>query len=234
MKNKPQTKVNFIYVLARPFGGKDSLANALIDKYPEAAKISPGELLRDRPLLESVFPRDKAEMIENMSNEGKRVPDDDVRLLVVGRIKQEVAAGKTAIIFAGIPRNERQYKMLRAFKKEQEISEGWDIKDAYVHIGISERKANKRIANRIKEEGRADDKDAEVIHRRHQVFNECNIPLLRRTYLKQIFLQERIFYINGSLPKDEVFRRAEASLRPYLPQKIRTHEGQIRHPRKER
>lgn len=111
------------------------------------------------------------------------------------------AKGDEKILFDGIPRDEQQ---MHGFNDIMQ-SLGRDF--SCLHLTINEEEAVSRIAQRAKEQGRADDASEEFIRRRMSIFHEKTEPVIRAYEA-----QGKVTEVNGEGTMDEVYERIQKAL----------------------
>lgn len=222
--NKP--KVTVVSFIGRPFAGKDFQADRLVRRYPGVDSITTGGLLRNEQLLaDSGYTPEQIRSISEKRNTGKIVDDSVVENLVHEAILQSAQKGNTLIILSGHPRNTAQLKDMQEWEKEQREKGELDITPVYIAFSIREKEANKRVAQRLAQEGRADDASMDSIRRRHRVYRRNVWPMFGVLELKRLFQKgEKLHMIDAALSKEDVAKQVDGILAPFLP----PIEGQVR------
>ncbi len=108
-------------------------------------------------------------------NAGNLVPHEIIMRVVKEAISKRPK--RQRILFDGIPRDLDQMKDFDAIMREA----GREFH--CIHFLLDDAEAEKRILGRAKAEGRADDADTAVIHRRMQTFKNKTMPVIQ-TYEK--------------------------------------------------
>jgi adenylate kinase len=109
--------------------------------------------------------------------------------------------GSQKILFDGVPRDVFQ---MRAF---EELMRDLHREFQCMQLTVNEEAAIKRIVNRAKEQGRADDANEEFIRRRIGLFHEKTMPVIDM-YRKD----GKLIEVNGEGSVDEVFARLKGAL----------------------
>lgn len=123
-------------------------------------------------------------------------------IMEVVRTFVESGEENASILFDGIPRDPDQ---MHAF---DDLMAKAGRTFTGVHIGVNEEEALKRIVQRAKEQGRADDASEEFIRRRMTLFHEKTEPVIES--YKQ---RGKLIEIDGAGSVDEVYGRIETALR---------------------
>lgn len=154
-----------IILFGPPGSGKGTQAKNLVDKYG-LLHISTGDLFRyemgnDTPLgLEA----------KSYMKKGELVPDS----ITIGMLKNKVNTHPDVqgYIFDGFPRNIAQAEALDKFLAEKD-----QIVDLLLSLDVDDTEIVKRILNRGKTSGRADDNDESIIRNRIAVYNSETSPV---------------------------------------------------------
>ena len=154
-----------IVLFGPPGSGKGTQAAKLVEKY-DLLHISTGDLFRyemgnDTPL--------GLKAKEYMSK-GQLVPDE----VTIGMLKNKVNANPNVkgFIFDGFPRTVPQAEALDKFltEKKEEIT-------LLVALDVDDEELVKRLLNRGKTSGRADDNDESIIRNRIEVYKSETSPV---------------------------------------------------------
>ncbi|MEL6865247.1 MAG: adenylate kinase [Bacteroidota bacterium] len=148
-----------------PGSGKGTQAAKLVEKY-ELLHISTGDLFRyemgnNTPLgLEA----------KSYIAKGELVPDE----VTIGMLKNKVNANPdvAGYIFDGFPRTIAQCKALDLFLEEKGTSVS-----GLLALDVDDEEIVKRLLNRGKTSGRADDNDESIIRNRIEVYNQETAPV---------------------------------------------------------
>ena len=179
-----------IVLLGAPGSGKGTQGERLAAHY-KIPKLSTGDALRAAVKAGTPLGLQAAPLM----SAGKLVPDELVYGIVEERLKQPDTA--RGFILDGFPRNVAQAKVLDSMlerAKQPPMSRA-------VHLHVADEEIVRRLLDRAKKEGRADDKE-DVIRHRIEVYNAETKPLLN-FYAHQHKLVDVVGI--GSL--DEIFDR---------------------------
>ncbi|MBK6666679.1 MAG: adenylate kinase [Saprospiraceae bacterium] len=178
-----------------PGSGKGTQAENLIEKYG-ILHISTGDLFRyemgnNTPL--------GIKAKEYMAK-GELVPDE----VTIGMLKNKVDANPdvSGIIFDGFPRTIPQAEALDAFLQEKNTEV-----TALVALDVPDEELVKRLLNRGKSSGRADDNDEEIIRNRISIYKSETAQVF--DYYAQNGKSKLIPYV-GSI--EEIFDRLVAAI----------------------
>lgn len=155
-----------IVLFGKPGAGKGTQAEFLKTKY-NLTHISTGDVFRynlknNTPLgLEA----------KGFIDKGELVPD----ALTIKMLQDEVEKNPdtNGFLFDGFPRTTAQADALDAFLK----SKGWEV-TATIALEADDEILVKRLLERGKTSGRADDQDEALIRNRYQEYNEKTAPLI--------------------------------------------------------
>jgi len=176
-----------VVLFGAPGSGKGTQSELIIRKYG-LFHISTGSILRSEIARRSEL----GLTAEQFINDGKLIPDD----LIIKLLSDTLDANSKArgFIFDGFPRTlpqgEALEKLLRA--KNSTLA-------AVINLDVEEDELVRRMINRGKETGRADD-NLETIKKRLQVYHTQTEPL--KTFYKK---KGKLFTIKGHNDIDEVF-----------------------------
>ncbi|WP_235296696.1 adenylate kinase [Portibacter marinus] len=173
-----------------PGSGKGTQAAKLVDKY-ELLHISTGDLFR----YEIGNNTELGVKAKSYMNKGELVPDE----VTIGMLQNKVEANPDVrgYIFDGFPRTEPQAEALDRFlmSKGQEVT-------ALIALDVDDDEIVKRLLERGKTSGRADDSNEEVIRKRIRVYNETTSVVYN--YYDEKGKSERI---EGKGTIEEIFSR---------------------------
>jgi adenylate kinase len=177
-----------IVLFGAPGAGKGTQSQKLIDKY-NLLHLSTGDIFR-KHLSEGTQLGQEA---RQYMDAGKLVPDTVVINMVRDKIEsnQQVAG----FIFDGFPRTVPQAQALDQMLQEL----GLDI-SCMVALDVPEEELKRRIAERGKVSGRADDQDPDKINTRIQVYRDETLPVAE--YYKK---QNKFVGVHGVGSIDEIF-----------------------------
>ena len=173
-----------------PGAGKGTQAEFLIKSFG-LIHLSTGDLLRSEIAAGTKLGLEA----KNYMEKGELVPDS----VVIGMIKSKLENNKEAkgFIFDGFPRTVDQAKALDELLNANETPIS-----AMLSLEVEKEELVKRLLNRGKDSGRADDQDQSVIENRINVYNEKTLPLIQ--YYKP---QGKHFGIAGMGTIDEIAGR---------------------------
>ena len=178
-----------------PGAGKGTQAEFLIKSF-ELIHLSTGDLLRSEIAASTTLGMEAKSYMEK----GELVPDE----VVIGMIKSKLESSKEAkgFIFDGFPRTVDQAKALDVLLNENNTPIS-----AMLSLEVEKEELVKRLLNRGKDSGRADDQDQSIIENRINVYNEKTLPLIE--YYKP---QGKHFGIAGMGTIDEIAGRLKAAV----------------------
>jgi adenylate kinase len=178
-----------IVLLGPPGSGKGTQAKMLVEQL-KVPHISTGALLRNAAKRGTAL----GLQAKSITDKGELVPDDIMSDMIEERLSRDDVAN--GFILDGYPRNVAQAQsldiMLERLNKPAEEA---------IHIDIDQEQVIRRIANRAKEEGRADDTE-ETVRNRMRVYDEQTAPVA--DYYEERGLLTRVW---GDGSKEEVFQR---------------------------
>lgn len=177
-----------IVLFGPPGAGKGTQSEKLIKKY-NLTHISTGDLFRKN--LKEGTPM--GQLAQKYMDEGKLVPDEVVIGMVDSRIQE--TQDSEGYIFDGFPRTVEQAKALDDLMDKNDSP----IK-AMISLEVPEDELIKRILERGKTSGRADDQDLDKIKTRVNVYNNETLPVA--TYYQQ---QNKYSRILGVGAIEEIF-----------------------------
>jgi adenylate kinase len=171
-----------------PGAGKGTQAENIIKKY-QLVHLSTGDLLRGEIGAKTKLGIEA----KSFMDKGELVPDQ----VVIGMIESKLAKNKDAkgFIFDGFPRTTAQAESLGQLLKAHntEIS-------VMIALEVNHDELVKRLLNRGKDSGRADDKDVSIIENRIKVYNNETMPVI-----KYYEAQGKFKPVNGVGSVDEIF-----------------------------
>lgn len=176
-----------IVLFGGPGSGKGTQSEKLIKKYG-LHHISTGEVLRDHIKRETEL----GKIAKKYIDEGQLIPDD-LMIQILDTVLED-AKEKPGVIFDGFPRTIPQAEALNDLlqKRGKELH-------AVVGLEVPDEELVKRMINRGKETGRADDNE-ETIKKRLHVYHNQTSPL-RDHYKKQ----NKYLAIDGNRDIDHIF-----------------------------
>ena len=162
-----QAAVGELIFMGPPGVGKGTQAKRLAEKNGWV-QLSTGDLFRDHLKRSSPL----GELAQRYMDRGEYVPDD----VTIDMVREFIDAlpRKTRVMFDGFPRTVQQAEALEALLAERGRSIG-----RVLLIDVPRDELVRRILNRSRAEGRADD-TPEVIARRFDVYSEQTQPVVDR------------------------------------------------------
>jgi adenylate kinase len=157
--------VTRLLLIGMPGAGKGTQAERLSQSYGIPA-ISTGDIFRHNVKNETELGKQAKAFMDR----GEYVPDSLTNALVRDRLSHEDA--KNGFLLDGYPRTADQVAEL-----DDILSAMGEKLDAVVNITANTDEVVKRLLNRAKEQGRADDTE-DVIRRRLEVYEEQTAPLV--------------------------------------------------------
>lgn len=161
-----------IVLFGGPGSGKGTQSEKLIDRYG-LHHISTGEVLRDHIKRETEL----GKIAKSYIDDGQLIPDD-LMIRILDDVLEKEAKDKPGVIFDGFPRTIPQAKALNELLKKR----GKEL-HAVVGLEVPDDELVKRMINRGKQTGRADDNE-ETIKKRLDVYHNQTSPL-RDHYKKE-------------------------------------------------
>lgn len=179
-----------VVLFGPPGSGKGTQAIKMAEKY-ELLHISTGDLFRNAIKNETPMGLKAKAYIEK----GNLVPDE----VTIGMMQATIEENpKTkGIIFDGFPRTVAQAEALDVFLNERNTPVS-----KMVALEVGKNELVKRLLNRGKDSGRADDQDETIINNRIDVYNEKTLPVAS-FYEKQ----DKLVHIKGEGSIEEIFDR---------------------------
>lgn len=176
-----------IALFGPPGAGKGTQAKRISEKY-NLAHLSTGDMIR-REIAEGT---ELGKMAEKIINQGQLLSDE----LVVKMIESSIANSQdvNGFLFDGFPRTVAQAEMLDQMLEK----EGHPLK-GLICINVPFEELKRRMLERAKVEGRADDNE-EVIEKRFQEYNNKTVHVANHYRKKGVHVD-----VEGNCPMDEVF-----------------------------
>ena len=177
-----------IVLFGGPGSGKGTQSERLIKKYG-LHHISTGEVLRDHIKRGTEL----GKIAKSYIDEGQLIPDE-LMISILDEVLENEAKDKPGVIFDGFPRTIPQAKALNDLlkKRSKELH-------AVVGLEVPDEELMKRMINRGKQTGRADDNE-ETIKKRLKVYHDQTSPL-KDHYKKE----EKYVTIDGNKKIDDIF-----------------------------
>ena len=169
-----------IILFGKPGAGKGTQAALLRDAF-QLVHISTGDLFRYNIGNNTSL----GALAKSYMDQGDLVPDEVTIKMLEAEVGKNPDAG--GFIFDGFPRTAKQAEALDEFLHGKEMSI-----QATIALEVDEEVLIKRLLNRGKDSGRADDQDEEKIRNRFEEYNNKTAPLI--SYYK---LQNKFHRITG-------------------------------------
>lgn len=173
-----------------PGSGKGTQAVYVVEKYG-LHHISTGDLFRREIKNKTALGLEAI----SYTGKGQLVPDS----VTIGILRQEVEAYPDAkgFIFDGFPRTVPQADALDKF-----LSEKGEGITCLIELRVGDAELTKRLLERGKTSGRADDQDPDIIANRIQIYKDDTIPVA--LHYAQV---DKAFIVDGVGSMEEVFGR---------------------------
>lgn len=187
-----------IVLFGGPGSGKGTQSEKLIEKYG-LHHISTGEVLRKHIKEETEL----GKIAKKYIDEGQLIPDD-LMIKILDDVIENEAKDKPGVIFDGFPRTVPQAEALNELlkKRDKEL-------DAVIGLEVPDDELVKRMINRGKLTGRADDNE-DTIKKRLHVYHNQTSPL-RDHYMKQ----NKYKAIDGNRDIEDIFDSISKALEPH-------------------
>ena len=177
-----------IILFGAPGAGKGTQAALLLKKY-ELVHLSTGDMLRSEIARNTA----RGKLAKQLIDKGSLVPDRVVVEMIEEKIRQNKSA--KGFIFDGFPRTIPQAEMLDRMLTENGL---------HIHLVAAldnpEDELVRRLLNRGKISGRADDQNESIIRDRIAVYHEKTAPLIG--YYKA---QKKYVSVDGTIGIENVF-----------------------------
>lgn len=193
-------KPTILALIGKPLAGKDTQADLIAAAHPEAVKISTGHIMR--------AVREEGETHRfwpfigpyvHMLEQGLKLPDEPTIAMLGAVAREQIAEGKTLLVFAGSPRG---FDQLNGFR---DMADDIGATLLIAHLHATDHETYRRSANR--NEGRDDDKP-EVHAVRLDEYRKYVEPLA-----DQLRNEGSLIEIDGMQSQEQVFKRLENELR---------------------
>lgn len=178
-----------IVIFGAPGSGKGTQSEKLIDRYG-LHHISTGEVLRDHIARGTHL----GKVADTYISKGLLIPDELMLEVLANIFKENPEKVANGVIFDGFPRTVAQAEALSEMLKEYNTAI-----DAVVGLEVEEDELIRRMLERGKDSGRADD-NLDTIKKRLEVYHKQTSPL--RDYYKN---KGTYHAINGNGTIDDIF-----------------------------
>ncbi|MBQ7191297.1 MAG: adenylate kinase [Paludibacteraceae bacterium] len=187
-----------IILCGAPGSGKGTQSDFIVKKYG-LLHLSTGEVLRDEIQSGSELGKE----IEDLISKGNLVPDHKMVHLIAHYL-DTLPSDCKGVIFDGYPRTVEQAEALTLMLKRR------DMNAVMLDLYVDEDEIMKRLLNRGKTSGRADD-NYETIKKRIKIYHEVTRPVCGY-YLKR----HNYFFINGNYSMEDTFAQIDSILQLVL------------------
>ena len=179
-----------IVLFGKPGAGKGTQAEFLKEKY-NLVHLSTGDIFRFNMKNDT----DLGKLAKSYIHNGNLVPDEVTINMLQAEVEKHLDA--KGFLFDGFPRTTPQAGALDAFLK----SKSWEV-TATIALEADDEILVKRLLERGKTSGRADDQDEDKIRKRYQEYNEKTAPLI------DFYTEQNKFHaVNGIGTIEEVTER---------------------------
>lgn len=187
-KQEIRVKMKNIVIFGAPGSGKGTQSDLLIEHYG-LGHISTGDVLRSEIKKGTELGKTAQQFIDN----GQLIPDE-LMIHILASVYDSFGRGHKGVIFDGFPRTIPQAEALK-----QMLDERGDKVAAMIELDVPEEELMKRLIQRGKDSGRADDNE-ETIKKRLVVYHSQTQPLI------EWYKKEGLHYhINGFGALDRIF-----------------------------
>ena len=187
-KQEIKIKMKNIVIFGAPGSGKGTQSDLMIEHYG-LGHISTGDVLRNEIKKGTELGKTAQQFIDN----GQLIPDD-LMISILASVYDSFGRGHKGVIFDGFPRTIPQAEALKKM-----LDERGDKVAAMIELDVPEDELMKRLIQRGKDSGRADDNE-ETIKKRLVVYHSQTQPLI------EWYKQEGLHYhINGLGALDRIF-----------------------------
>ncbi len=155
-----------IVLFGPPGAGKGTQSTKVIEKY-NLIHLSTGDILR----AELAAKTELGIEAKKYMDAGELVPDE----VVIGMISSKIDENKDSkgFVFDGFPRTQKQALALDRLLKSKNTAISMMLS-----LEVEHNELIKRLLNRGKDSGRADDRNSEVIEKRIKVYNSETTPVI--------------------------------------------------------
>ncbi len=189
-----------IVIFGAPGSGKGTQSEKLIERYG-LFHISTGELLRDHISRGTNL----GQIADTYINKGLLMPDELMIDVLENLFVENPEALKKGVIFDGFPRTVPQAEALKLMLEKHNTKI-----HAVIGLDVDENELVRRIIERGKNSGRADD-NIETVNRRLEVYHKQTSPLCLYYIRSGQFVA-----IDGNGTVDEIFNNITTSLESFL------------------
>ena len=182
-----------VLLIAPPGAGKGT-QGVVIASHFDIPHIATGDLLRDHVARGTEL----GKTVQQYVDKGELVPDDVVLTMVREEFEANQGGG---FVLDGLPRTMEQARALYEIGLELDMTA-----DVALHLQVTDEELVRRLLERAKAQGRADDTE-DVIHRRLALYYEVTEPILS-------WYRERgiLVTVDAMRPADQVGRQILTAL----------------------
>lgn len=184
-----------IVLFGKPGSGKGTQAEFLKEKY-NLTHISTGDVFRYNLKNNTAL----GQLAKTYIDKGDLVPDEVTIKMLRDEVEKNV--GTEGFLFDGFPRTLAQADALDSFLS----TKNWEVTGT-VALEADDEVLVKRLLERGKTSGRADDQDEDLIRNRYVEYNEKTAPLM--DYYKK---QNKFYAVNGIGTIEEITLRLSSVL----------------------
>lgn len=210
--------INFIFLHGRGGSGKDTQAELLTKKFPDAMRLSTGDMYRGAKSGSGEYAQfyPLVEPYIDYVDSGHFLPDNVILQMVNEVVGQKTAEGTNKFIFTGFPRTNEQLDTIDEWTQTLRNNER-EVQVNNICYAVLEQHARSRSENRRQEHEeqripiRTDD-DPVAVENKLKSYRDLTLPMLKRLSSEG---RLSIVKANGSI--ENVFNRTLESL-GYPPQ----------------
>jgi adenylate kinase len=181
-----------IVLIGKPGSGKGTAADQIAKDYGNKKKIVAGDLLR----AERASGSELGKEIQSLIDKGNLVPDEMINNIIEQELGKPISLG-TFYLLDGYPRTINQAIALDAMLNISVV----------IYFDVDDSTILKRIEERGKESGRADDQDTEITKQRLENYYKDTAPVV------DYYDQHSILYrVDASKSVDEVYTQIKSIL----------------------
>lgn len=194
-----KSQLQFIFFLGKSAVGKDTQAEIVEKRIPNAIRRSTGDIFRSAKYNIGEFAKyhNILEPYINNVDSGGLIPDEPIVNIVNEVILEDIKAGKRTFLYTGFPRTVIQLNLIDEMIAKMSKA-GFEIKTDYIYYSVSDDTAKERARKRYQQELRDDDKP-ESFDKKLQDFYSLTKPLVQR-----LLIENRLIAINAERSVSEI------------------------------
>lgn len=194
-----KSQLQFIFFLGKSAVGKDTQAEIVEKRIPNAIRRSTGDIFRSAKYNIGEFAKyhNILEPYINNVDSGGLIPDEPIVNIVNEVILEDIKAGKRTFLYTGFPRTVIQLNLIDEMIAKMSKA-GFEIKTDYIYYSVSDDTAKERARKRYQQELRDDDKP-ESFDKKLQDFYSLTKPLVQR-----LLIENRLIAINAEKSISEI------------------------------